>query len=133
MSKMTRRDILEIAAVTAVSGTLATRSEAAEQGPDIKRELYTRRPIEVYTSKLSATPGEAVTLHVSTTAKRYNLQIARAGAPNKVVWTKNDLLGAFHPTPEDAWEKGCRWPVSVSVKIPQDWRSGFYLISAAPA
>src|SRR5262245_36517498 len=127
MRKITRRDLFEIAAATAASGVLTTRSEAAKQDSDVKRELYTRRPLEIYTSTLSAAPGETVTLHVSTTAKRYSLQIARAGATNTVVWTKRDLPGAFHPTPHDAWEKGCRWPVSLSLKIPPDWRSGFYL------
>jgi len=133
MSKITRRELLEIAAATAVSGAGTAASEASEQKSGIKRELYTRSPIEIYTSSLSVASGETVTLHVSTTAKRYSLQIARAGLTNKAVWAKNDLMGAFYPTPADAWEKGCRWPAAVNLKIPQDWRSGFYLISAITA
>ena len=95
--------------------------------------LYTRRPIEIYTGTLSAASGDTVTLHVSTTANRFHLQIARVGAADQVVWTKNDSPGRLTPTPEDAWEKGCHWPVTESLQIPHDWRSGFYQISAITA
>src|SRR5262249_7478687 len=45
----------------------------------------------------------------------------------------DELHGVFHPTPDDAWEKGCRWPVSARLKIPADWKSGYYQIKAITA
>ena len=51
--------------------------------------------IEGYTDQLSYRPGDVVEFHVSTTAGRYALEIARLGAGEpKVIWSKTDLPGA---------------------------------------
>jgi hypothetical protein len=97
-----------------------------------ERRLFTGSAIEVYTGTLSARAGDEVTIHVSTTAARYDLTVSRIGAEQTVVWRREGLAGEFHPTPERAWE-GCGWPVAVTIAIPEDWRSGYYEIVAETA
>src|SRR5688572_13871646 len=118
MSEITRRELLQIAAAATVvspgTGAEAGTSEGSAEtqrsaGP---RELYTRSPIEVYTNTLSAVAGEELTLHVSTIARQFDLEIARIGQDETVVWSKKDVRGVFYATPEDAWGKGCRWPAA---------------------
>src|SRR5690242_17501998 len=94
--------------------------------PGVPGELYTRSSIEIYTNTLSAAPGDTVTLHVSTTAERFEVCIERVGAKECLVWQKRNIPGRFWATPPDAWKSGCGWPASVTLTIPPDWPSGFY-------
>jgi len=138
MSNVTRRSLLQIAAATAVSEALGAPASASGETPQKEESyaqstLYTRSPIELYINTLSAAPGDELTLHVSTTAQHFNVQIARVGLEETVVWTQEHVRGAFHPTPDDAWKRGCRWPVSVRLRIPATWKSGYYQIKAITA
>ena len=132
MTDISRRHLLQVAAAGALSSVLGSSASGAEATQEGQRELYSLSPIEVYTNTLSAEAGEEVTIHVSTLAGHFNLQIARIGADEKMVWSQDGLHGAFHPTPDDAWQKGCRWPASVRLKIPADW-TGYYQIKAITA
>ncbi len=85
--------------------------------------------IEGYTSGLSFAPGETVDFHVSTTAPSYSIRIVRSGAIDEIVWQKSGISGAKHPVPERAWEEGAQWPVSTSLKLPNDWESGYYIVT----
>lgn len=82
-----------------------------------------------YTDRLSYVPGDVVRIHTSGTAARYSVEIARDGATPQTVFHKNDLPGALHPTPEDAYARGCGWPVALEVPVPDDWPSGFYIVT----
>lgn len=82
--------------------------------------------IEGYTDRLSYRPGESVAFHVSTTAARFSMEVARLGAETKVVLARTDLPGGSHPIPEDASTHGCRWPVAHRLEVPADWKSGYY-------
>jgi hypothetical protein len=84
-----------------------------------------RPAIEGYTDQLSYAPGDKVAFHISS-ADRYSIEIARIGAERKVVWQKEDLEGKQHPIPADASSHGCKWPVSLTVKVPPEWKSGYY-------
>ncbi len=84
--------------------------------------------IDGYTDQLSVAPGERIGFHVSTSLRKYTLQIARVGASRDVVWQKEDLPGAEHPVPEDCSSHGCRWPPALDVNVPADWRSGYYSV-----
>lgn len=85
-----------------------------------------RAIVEGYADQLSYKPGETVKVSVSCKAETYSLEIARVGIERKVVWTKSDLPGKEHPIPDNASSHGCRWPVSTSLSIPDDWKSGYY-------
>lgn len=89
----------------------------------------TQTKIEGYTNALSFAPGEKVGFHVSTTAPSYSIRIARSGVIDEIVWEKSGIPGKNHPVPERAWERGPGWPESLSLEIPADWRSGYYIIT----
>src|SRR5262245_26160703 len=78
-----------------------------------------------YTDRLSYRPGETVRFHTSTSASRYSIEIARVGARREVVWTRSGIRGALHPTPPEAYGRGCGWPDGFALRIPKDWRSGY--------
>src|SRR5947209_4951305 len=65
--------------------------------------------IEGYTGRLSYRAGDVVDFHVSTTAPKYALEVARLGEKTEVVVTRSGLPGASHPIPEDASSQGCGW------------------------
>ena len=82
--------------------------------------------VEGYAGQLSVSPGEEVTFHVSTSAPKFTVKIARLGATNQDVWSRKDLPGRAYPVPEDASSQGCAWPEAFRVKVPAQWRSGYY-------
>jgi hypothetical protein len=82
--------------------------------------------IEGYAGQRSVAQGEEIPIHVSTTAAKYEIEVARLGAKREVVWKKADVPGAAQPVPEDASANGCRWPESVRVPVGADWKSGYY-------
>ena len=93
MREITRRRLMQMAAAAAVSNAVGARADNAEQGFQKNgavgtSPLYSGSPIEIYTNTLSAVAGDELTLHVSTTAKHFNIQIARIGLEESVVWTK---------------------------------------------
>lgn len=81
-----------------------------------------------YTDKYSYLPGETVDLHVHTTAATYTVEVIRDGLHPETVLTRDGLPGRAWDTPEDAYARGCGWPVATSLSIPADWESGMYLI-----
>lgn len=94
-----------------------------------------RAAIEGYADQLSYQAGDEIRLHISSNAPAFNIEIARIGAERLVVWKKEGVEGRRHPIPEDASSHGCRWPVALSLKVPADWKSGYYtarLTSAQP-
>jgi hypothetical protein len=87
------------------------------------------RGLWCYTDRLSYLPGEEVRFHTSTSASRYSIEIARVGSRRELVWRKTGLRGALHPTPPEAFARGCGWPAALGVRIPRDWRSGYYAVT----
>ena len=85
--------------------------------------------VEGYAGRVSYAPGEDLTLHVSTSAAAFQVEIFRVGAKGESVWSSAAVAGREHPVPEDASSHGCRWPASLTLKIPTDWRSGYYQVS----
>ena len=82
------------------------------------------RGLWCYTDRLSYLPGEEVRFHTSTSAPRYSIEIARVGARREVVWTRDGIRGALHPTPSEAFARGCGWPDGFALRVPKEWRSG---------
>ena len=58
--------------------------------------------LEAYTDRSSYEAGDDVSVHVSTNAARYAVEIARLGAGREMVWSREDLPGAEQPVPDDA-------------------------------
>lgn len=89
--------------------------------------------VEGYTDQLSYAAGDTVTLSTSTDADKFDVEIARLGAKREVVWSDKGVAGKKHPVPKDASSHGCKWPAAVSVKVPADWKSGYYSARFTPA
>jgi hypothetical protein len=85
--------------------------------------------VEAYTNQVSYVAGEEVALHVSTSAAKYSLEVARLGAQREVVLTKTGLDGQEFPVPENASSHGCGWPASTQFTIPPEWKSGYYSVT----
>jgi hypothetical protein len=84
--------------------------------------------IEGYAGQVSYQPGEEITLHVSTSAAAYAIEVARLGAKREVVFATNGVRGAAYPVPENAASEGCAWPVSVKLAAKDSWSSGYYQV-----
>jgi hypothetical protein len=115
-----RRTALKAASAGIVGATGLSELAAAERAA--------APIIEAYAGKLSYAPGEKATLHVSTSAGRFGVEIARVGAKRLVVHKADDLAGARHPVPGDASSHGCRWPADVTVALDRNWPSGYYQV-----
>jgi hypothetical protein len=84
--------------------------------------------IEGYAGRRSVAQGEEIDVHVSTTAAKFDIEVARLGLDREVVWSRTGVPGAEHPVPEDASAMGCRWPESLRVPVGKEWKSGYYEI-----
>jgi hypothetical protein len=82
-----------------------------------------------YTPRMSYAPGDEVVLHVSTTAERWSFEVGRDGLLYEPLLKVDDLPGQHHVTPADCSVAGCGWPETARFIVPQDWRSGGYLIT----
>ena len=85
--------------------------------------------IEGYCGALSYRHGEDLAVHVSSKHDRYDLRIERWGAVRDLVYSETGLTSQFYAVPPDADANGCGWPTALSVPIPTEWRSGFYLVT----
>ncbi len=85
--------------------------------------------VEGYPSHYSVAPGEEVHFHCSSRVPSFSVEITRIGHNREMVWRRNGIPGAEQPTPADAYAKGCDWPIAFSLRIPEDWRSGFYEVT----
>ncbi len=80
-----------------------------------------------YTDRLSYAPGDQAHFHFNATAETFSLRIVRDGPAPETVFRRDGLTAAPQPTPADAYASGCGWPAGLSLRLPDDWRSGFYL------
>jgi hypothetical protein len=79
-----------------------------------------------YTDRLSAYPGETVTLHARASKNPCGLEIARVGADRIAVLSREGLAPGDHPTPDHADRNGCSWPAVFDFVVGADWQSGYY-------
>ena len=80
-----------------------------------------------YTNELSYVAGEEISFHLSTAGQTVSMVIERVGAPNVKVWDKDDIAsGGVHPIPARASSDGCNWPATFQLKVPANWKSGYY-------
>ncbi len=106
-------------------GLAGAAAAARVRANDRPAELF----IEGYAGEVSVPQGGEVALHVSSSQRRFSVEIARLGAKREVVWNGTSDAGAEHPIPEDASSNGCHWPVALRVPIPTPWRSGYYHVT----
>lgn len=85
--------------------------------------------IEGYPDQQSLAPGDELALHTSTSAAEYAVTITRFGSKEPAHVQTNIPGGGFHPIPENASSHGCNWPITFRLKIPADWKTGYYSIT----
>jgi len=89
--------------------------------------------IEGYCSKQSVKAGEELDIFVSTKAKRFTIGVFRTGYYGgrgaRLMTVIGPLDGNVQPMPETGERnlRECRWTVSHTLTIPDDWLSGVYL------
>ena len=72
--------------------------------------------LEGYAGQVSYKPGEELSLHVSTSAPKFAVEIARLGAQRDVVFTKPDVPGVEAPILDSSTSPFCL-SLSVSVNL----------------
>lgn len=82
-----------------------------------------------YAGQTSYAPGDTVRLHVSTTAKTFDVEIKRDGGVAEIVALIEGVSGEYQETPPKAYRSGCNWNPIVSWTIPDNARSGGYVVS----
>ncbi|MDE2305876.1 MAG: hypothetical protein KGL34_09970 [Gammaproteobacteria bacterium] len=82
-----------------------------------------------YSDAFAYLPGATVRLHVSSTAERCTLEIARDGAEPVTLFqaTLNGL--AWRDSPDQCSVQGCGWPPSFEFRVPAEWPSGAYRLT----
>ncbi|NND05528.1 MAG: hypothetical protein HKN87_04030 [Saprospiraceae bacterium] len=85
--------------------------------------------VEGYTDQLSYLPGDQVHFHLSSSEDICHVAIRRLGLENTLVWEMDSLPVQMQHVPERASTHGCDWPVTHSLKIPEDWQTGYYEVS----
>ncbi|RVT92920.1 N,N-dimethylformamidase beta subunit family domain-containing protein [Sphingomonas crocodyli] len=88
--------------------------------------------IEVYSRRQSYAPGQTAELCFSTDAPTLRYYLDRAGRSSQRV-AEGDCAGAFHEIPKDVVANGCGWPVGLSIALPKDLKSGFYILTLQSA
>ena len=63
-----------------------------------------------YTPRMSYAAGDRVALHVSTTAREWDLEIGRDGLAYQPLLRETGLPGRHHQTPVDCSISGCEGP-----------------------
>lgn len=90
----------------------------------------TQLQVWVYPGQPSYAPGETATFQVSSNADEVRLHVARHTDPSQTLLSLGPLPGMWRDVPEDVVTDGCRWPATFTLRIPDDWPSGGYIIVA---
>lgn len=122
------------ASAAALNPIQIENSQPGTTGWELQIPAYSGQ-IEGYPSRESLYPGQTISFHVSTKAVSYKLQIFRigwyGGTGGRLLYTMAHIEGHRYPTPKPQSSTGlivCNWPASLTLKIPADWVSGFYLV-----
>ncbi len=115
-----RRPFLRLTGLVGLATAAGGIARAEETAPDLH--------IEGYAGEVSYPQGSELSLHVSSSQRRFSVAITRMGARPEVVWKGMAENGAIHPIPANASSHGCGWPVALRVPIGSEWKSGYYQV-----
>lgn len=88
-----------------------------------------RGEIWCYSDAFSYDPGDKVTLFVSSTAPRFDLDIVRDGGAETGVMARRALAARWQATPDQCSVVGCGWEAGFDFRIPAEWPSGAYRVT----
>lgn len=79
-----------------------------------------------YTDVTSCRAGEAVTLFASSSTPNCTLEVSRVAVSRESVHAASLVSVGDHRPAPDADRSGCGWPAAHTLRIQDDWRSGYY-------
>ncbi len=82
--------------------------------------------VEGYADRLSVSAGDEIGLHLSANTGTVSITITRIGAEEQQVFEKTGLPVETQSVPAKASSDGCDWPATLTLKIPGDWKTGYY-------
>lgn len=88
-----------------------------------------RGEIWCYTDCLYYAAGDTVTLFVSSTAPRFDMEVLRDGGATTSVMSKTGIAASWQETPDQASVEGCGWRETLSFAVPTEWPSGAYRVT----
>ena len=90
-------------------------------------------PLEGYLTETSLRQGEPLELHVRSEDPTYHVTLLQQRASLVKIADLGDFVGYNWSVPDSAW-RGCNWPVTERVSVPDSWRPGAYLarLTAGP-
>jgi hypothetical protein len=95
--------------------------------------------IEGYMGRTSINKGEAITLHTSTSAASYSVNIYRqgwyGGSGGSLKYSATNLPGTSYPVPApDAFGMvSANWPAALTIQTDTSWTSGIYVVWLSPS
>lgn len=115
----------------------ATPTSGARQAA---REVWVEVPTEhgpaaawCYSDSRSYSPGDTVSVHLSSNVAEVALRIYRDGALAHTVHRTGSSAAHFHPLPDRVYENGCQWPVFARWPIPRETEPGGYIVEMLDA
>lgn len=84
--------------------------------------------VEGYTDQLSYAAGDEVAFHLSGTGPT-DILIERVGLERTKVLEQAAVPVTESRVPARAASHGCNWPVAHRIKVPADWKSGYYEVT----
>jgi hypothetical protein len=118
------RTLMAVAAVVAalaLAGDAEARRRAVSH-PDPEFNIaYTEGG---YADRTSVIQGQAIRLHIATSASPFTLRIVNLADPTRVLTTRTLTSAARNCSGKAA--EGCDWPATVTIAVPSNWRSGYY-------
>lgn len=81
-----------------------------------------------YCTPRSVALGDSIHFHISSVRSKFDLSVYRYGSTKELVTVIRNCQGQYLTTPESSFVKGCRWPVTQSLKIQDNWQSGVYAV-----
>jgi hypothetical protein len=89
---------------------------------------------EGYAGKQSVLPGQTITFHVSTLADSFYFDVYRRGAIMEKITTLKAANGGwfkganYYQSGQSYVTNGCNWPAAYTLTVPQNWKSGLYVV-----
>jgi len=62
-----------------------------------------------------------------------DVEVVRDGVTPAVVWSALGVSAGRQETPEDAAATGCRWEPTITIDVPAEWSSGYYIVRVRAA
>jgi hypothetical protein len=91
---------------------------------------FTRFPaVEGYADRQSYAPGDVIEVRCSGRVASFSATVTRVGGERVDVWRRDGIRVDEHPYPDDAYGRGCGWPVAFTIESDPAWPSGFYEIA----